>query len=82
LSIRSFLVHIKPGRHEAVAGMLRADGSCDVYLSENADLLVVVTDHTTRTEDDRFDERLTALPDVMGVALVSGYGDGAAGEEP
>ena len=52
--------------------MLQEPG-CDIYPSENADVIVLVTDHDSRANEDRFDERLAALDGVAGIALVSGH---------
>ena len=74
-SIRSFLVHVKPGARALVSATLGREPGCDVYPSENADLVVVVSEHGTRDEEERFDERLASLDGVAGVALVCGYRD-------
>lgn len=82
-SIRSFLVHVRPGARELVSMTLGREPGCDIYPSANADLVVVVSEHGTREDEDRFDERLATLEGVAGVALVCGYrDDGNAGGEP
>jgi nitrate reductase NapAB chaperone NapD len=81
-SIRSFLVHTRPGYRDSLTTVLRCEDGCDVYPAENTDLIVLVTDHATRDEEERFDERLAAMDGIASVALVSGFRDDAPVEEP
>lgn len=81
-SIRTFLVYVRPGSRERVAALLRQEAGCDIDPSENADVIVLVTNHDSRADEDRFDERLAALDGVAGVALVSGDRADAAALEP
>jgi nitrate reductase NapAB chaperone NapD len=82
MRIRSFLVHLRAGHRDRVAAMLRRESGCDVYPSENADLLVLVTDLPSREAEAQFDDRLTAHEGVVGVALVAGYHHAGPDLEP
>jgi nitrate reductase NapAB chaperone NapD len=73
VGVRSFLVHVAPGTAEDVARVLQSDPSCEVYPAENRDVIVVVSDLDDRAAEAAFDERLSAMPGVLGVALVAGY---------
>lgn len=73
MGVRSFLVHVAPGTRDDVARALRADPACDVYPAENRDVVVVVSDLDDRRAEEAFDERLSAIPGVMHVALVAGF---------
>jgi nitrate reductase NapAB chaperone NapD len=81
-SIRSFIVHVRPGCRDGLAALLRREVGCEVYPAENTDLIVIVTDHPTRDDEEGFDERLAAMDGVAAVALVSGFRDDLAREDP
>jgi nitrate reductase NapAB chaperone NapD len=81
-SIRSFIVHVRPGCRDGLAASLRREAGCEVYPAENSDLIVIVTDHPTRDDEERFDERLAAMDGVANVALVTGFSDDAPVEDP
>jgi len=81
VSIRSFLVYLRPGAREGVVAALGREPVCQVYPAENADLLVVVSEHTSPVEEAAFDERLRSTDGVSAVALVAGYRDDSEGEE-
>ena len=82
MRIRSFLVHLRPGHRDHVAAVLRRESGCEVYPSENADLLVLVTDLSSREAEAEFDDRLAAHEGVVGVALVAGYHHAGSELEP
>lgn len=73
ISIRSFLVYARPGCREALAAALEEEPGCEVYPSSNADVLVLVTEHISTSDEAAFDARLAERDDVEGVALVSGF---------
>lgn len=75
VSIRSFLIHARPGCRDALVAALRREPDCDVYPSISGDVVVIVAEHTSRADEDAFDERLARRPEVANVARVSGVLD-------
>lgn len=72
-SIRSFLVHVRPGQRADVTARVAALPGCHVQAAENRDVLVVVAVSADREEADGFDEALSSTAGVEGVALIAGF---------
>jgi nitrate reductase NapAB chaperone NapD len=75
LMIRSYLVHVVPGRGTEVAARVAALPGCYVHPAINRDLLVVVSEATSGEAAENFDIALSSTAGVAGVALVSGFSE-------
>lgn len=73
MTIRSYLVLVRPGQRDAVAERLRAMPDCDVIPAENRDVIVVVSETPAVEADAMLEERLSGVEGVAGVSLVAGY---------
>jgi nitrate reductase NapAB chaperone NapD len=73
VTIRSYLIHVRPGARGDVAQRLAALPGCDVHPSLNRDVVIVVAESEDR--DDSLDAALAAIEGVAGVALVSGFSE-------
>ena len=73
MPIKSYLAHPFEGKKEALTQEISELQHCEVIPAENKDLLIVVTDTETDTEDDNLKEKLETLGSLKLLTLVSGF---------
>ena len=74
MTIRSYLIHVRPGTRPEVALRLARVPGCDVHPAINRDVLIVVAE-SADDRDDTLDSALATTEGVAGVALVSGFSE-------
>lgn len=73
MSIKSYLAYPYEGKIGELQEALKQLDHCEIIPAENIDLLVVVTDTATRSEDDTIKEKIEAITSLQTLALVSGF---------
>lgn len=75
MPIKSYLVHpVKGQKQEAVEAISKLDG-CETIPAQNKDVIVLVTDTSSKQADNELLERLSTITSVEHFALVAGYND-------
>ena len=73
MPIKSYLAHPYLGKKNELAEELSVVDNVDVIVSENKDLLIVVTDTNNEEEEDFLKEKLDKIKNLKLLALVSGF---------
>ena len=73
MPIKSYLAHPQDGKKADLINALSNMANCEVIPAENKDLLIVVTDTNTLTEDEQLKEAIEAIDSLKLLALVSGF---------
>ncbi len=73
MPIKSYLAHPQEGKKEALMEALSKIDHCDVIPAENKELLIVVTDTESKTDDEKVKESIEAIKYLKLLALVSGF---------
>jgi hypothetical protein len=75
MPIKSYLAYPKEGSGEVLAEKLAALPGCAVEPAENRELLILITDTPEEASDKALEERLLAIPELDGLALVAAYAE-------
>ncbi len=73
MPIKSYLAHPVKGQKELLINELAALKNCDVIPAENKEVIVVVTDTESDTEEEYLKEKIEAFSSLKLLALVSGF---------
>lgn len=73
MPIKSYLAHPHKGKKEELAQAIASLEYCDVLPAENKEVIVLVTDTETESEDILLKEKLDAIDSLKLLALVSGF---------
>lgn len=73
MPIKSYLAHPYQGKKNELAEELSVVENVDVIVSENKNLLIVVTDTSSDEEEDFLKEKLDRIKNLKLLALVSGF---------
>jgi len=73
MPIKSYLAHPHDGQKQALIASLSELEGCDVIPAENKDILIVVTETNTKSEEDNLKEKMEALSSLKLLAMVSGF---------
>lgn len=73
MPIKSYLAYPAEGQKERLKKAISLLEGCEIILAENENLLVVVTDTLTDTEDKSLKEKIESLDSINLLALVSGF---------
>ncbi len=73
MPIKSYLVHPHDGKKDILIDKLTSLNHCEVIPAENKELLILVTDTDSKSEEDILREKLDNLSDIKHLALVSGF---------
>lgn len=73
MPIKSYLAYPHEGNKETLASAITALEGCEVILSENKELLIVVTDTKTLEEDLILKEKIDTIESLKMLSLVSGF---------
>lgn len=75
MPIMSYLAYPEDGQRMALVRALRSIPSCNVVLSENRDLVVVVTDTPDREAERTLQQQLQSIDALHCMTLIAGYDD-------
>lgn len=73
MPIKSYLVHPREGRKTKLSSMLSEMEHCEVVTAENEELLILITETDTKTEEERLKEKLERMEEIKLMAMVSGF---------
>ena len=73
MPIKSYLAHPHQGKKMELYQTLSGLSKCEVIPAENKDLLILVTDTDSSSEEDRLQEKLQAIDSMKLLAMVSGF---------
>ena len=73
MAIKSYLAHPHTGQKEKLQKKLSSITQCEVIPAENKDVLVLVTETETESQDILLKEQLDAIDSLKLLALVSGF---------
>lgn len=73
MAIKSYLAHPHTGQKEKLQKELSLIKQCEVIPAENKDVLVLVTETETESQDVLLKEQLDAIDSLKLLALVSGF---------
>ena len=73
MPIKSYLAHPHDGKKNELIQALSSIKECDVLPAENKDVLVLVTETETKTEEDILKQKLEAISSLKLLAMVSGF---------
>ena len=73
MPIKSYLAHPHDGKKQALIDSLSELEGCDVIPAENKEILIVVTETETKSEEDNLKEKMEALTSLKLLAMVSGF---------
>ncbi|WP_347923102.1 hypothetical protein [Pontimicrobium sp. SW4] len=73
MPIKSYLAHPHEGKKEELIKALSAINACEVIPAQNKDLLIVVTDTETKSEEEIVKEQIEAIKALKLLAMVSGF---------
>lgn len=73
MPIKSYLAYPAEGQKERLKKAISHLEGCEIIPAENENLLVVVTDTLTDTEDKSLKEKIESLDSINLLALVSGF---------
>lgn len=75
MPVKSYLVHPAEGKKDEVLGALVREKGCEIIPAENKDVIVLVTDTTSKQEEKALEEKLAQLPHIHNLVLVAGFAD-------
>jgi len=73
MPIMSYLVHPASGRARELNAKLRRIPECDVFPAENRELVVLVTDTTSKEAEQQLQREINALDALHFLTLVSSF---------
>ncbi|WP_062061533.1 hypothetical protein [Aquimarina longa] len=73
MPIKSYLAHPHKGKKNELMEALSVLEQCEVIPSHNEELLILITETDTTTEEEILKEKLDALESLKLLALVSGF---------
>ena len=75
MPVKSYLVHPAEGKKDEVLAALTREKGCEIIPAENRDIVVLVTDTTSKQEEKALEEKLAQLPHIHNMVLVAGFAD-------
>ncbi|PWG06011.1 hypothetical protein [Polaribacter aquimarinus] len=73
MPIKSYLAHPHTGQKEQLVNELTALENCEIIPADNKEVLVLVTDTASDTEDDILKQKIETFKSLKLLALVSGF---------
>lgn len=73
MPIKSYLVHPQDGKKGILIDKLTSLDHCEVVPAENKELLILVTETDSKSEEETLREQLDNIGDIKHLALVSGF---------
>lgn len=73
MPIKSYLVHPHGGKKNELIQALSKIEQCEVMPAQNEDLLILITETESNTEEEILKEKLEALKSLKLLAMVSGF---------
>ena len=73
MPIKSYLAHPHEGKKEELKKAILHLKGCEIIAAENENVLVVVTETLTDTEDKKLKEDIETISSLKLLALVSGF---------
>lgn len=75
MPVHSYLVYPQTGKKKELVRQLNQIPECETVEATNNELVVLVTDTRSKTQEDRLQERLKLVPEIQNIALVFGQED-------
>ena len=73
MPIKSYLAHPQVGKKNELIEALLAIAHCEVIPAQNKDLIVLITDTETESDEDIIKQKLESIHSLKLLALVSGF---------
>lgn len=73
MAIKSYLAHPLSGQKKQLINELSTLNNCEIIPAENKDLIVLITETESDTEDKILKEEIETLDSLKLLALVSGF---------
>ncbi len=73
MPIKSYLAHPHSGMKEELVLALSQFSECDIFPSENKDVVILITETATTYEDDKLTEKIQRISSLKLLAMVSGF---------
>ncbi|MEI6865400.1 hypothetical protein [Flavicella sp.] len=73
MPIKSYLAHPQEGKKSELMQTLTSLNYCNVISAENKDLLILITDTESNSQEDDLQEKLNKIKNIKLLALVSGF---------
>ena len=73
MPIKSYLAHPKKGKREELVHSLSKLEECEVILAENNDLIILVTETSNKSQEDKLKEKLETIESLKLLSMVSGF---------
>lgn len=73
MPIKSYLAHPHDGQKQDLIRSLEAMEQCEILPAENREVVVLVTDTSSKEEDERLVATLEKIPSLKFLSLVSGF---------
>lgn len=73
MPIKSYLAHPHDGKKNELIRALSGIDQCEVVPAQNKDLLILITETESNTEEEILKEKLEALESLKLLAMVSGF---------
>lgn len=73
MPIISYLAHPHEGKKDELIQALSVVDKCEVIPAENKDLLIVVTETETKSEEENLKEKLETIASLKLLTMVSGF---------
>ena len=73
MPIKSYLAHPHQGKKLELIQTLSSIKHCEVIPAENKDLLILITDTESNSQEDNLQEQLNTIESIKLLALVSGF---------
>lgn len=73
MPIKSYILHYKSGKRDKILNDLEEINNCEVILSQNYEVVVLVTDTNSEESDIELYNKLIELEDLKHLSLVSGF---------
>jgi nitrate reductase NapAB chaperone NapD len=75
MPIKSYLAYPRPARREELARAIEQLPGCQLIQAENQDLFILITETPDEESEQRLEAQLESIPDLAGLALVSGFNE-------
>jgi len=73
MPVKSYLVFPEKGEMESLTEKLGHYHNCEVLPADNRDVIVLVTDSASETEDEQFLETLKRDSAIQHISLIAGF---------
>jgi len=73
MSIKSYLAHPHQGQKQKLMNELLQLPNCDVIPATNQDVLILVTDTSSKLQEDEIKQKLETISSLKLLAMVSGF---------